>query len=133
MHLILLAGLLVIAAIIDLKTRTVPPWIWITVLLFAPLHPTWTFSSALLGMLIGGGVLLTPSLLGKPTFGGGDIKLLAALGYVLGCESTLLGLFLSVALSLIPCIYLKRCRKQNEIAFVPCIAIGFMLAMFPLL
>lgn len=125
-----LSAILFVATVIDLKTRTIPPWLWISVLLLAPLNPTWTLQSALLGVLIGGGTLLAPSLFCITAFGGGDIKLLAALGYVLGYPITLLGLFLAVTISLAPCLYHKFRSKQKEFAFAPYIASGFIAAMY---
>ncbi len=129
MQIILISALLLIAAAIDLKTRTIPPIIPILVLALAPLNQTSSWLNALLGLVVCGGALLFPAFFCKEAFGGGDIKLVAALGYALGFPTGVFGLFLAVTFSLVPCIYYKITAKQSTLAFAPFIAAGYISAM----
>ncbi|MEG0900085.1 MAG: A24 family peptidase [Oscillospiraceae bacterium] len=116
-------------ASIDLKTKQIPTILQFLILATAPLNSFWSVQSAVLGALICGGILIMPSLFNIPSFGGGDIKLMAILGYVLGYRKSIIALFLAVSISLIPCIYYKITKKAKDIAFVPYILAGTVLAI----
>lgn len=122
--------LLVTAAVIDLKTMTIPPWIWISIAMLSPLAPGWSIKQGVFGAVVAGAVLLLPAIIKPGAFGGGDIKMVAACGLCLGVQSSIFALWLAAAASLIPCIYLKRKKKQTHIAFAPYLAAGFIAAAF---
>jgi len=141
-----LACLLVVVAVIDIKHGIIPDKITIPLmitglvcsLLFPGLHKTgavWkSVLYSLLGMVTGGGVLLLFGLLGDwlfkdETLGGGDIKLLAAIGTFLGCKLILLVLFLSSLIGIVLGLYLLIWRKRRIIPFGPSIAIASVIAM----
>lgn len=84
--------LLLIAAIIDFKIRKIPNWLNLAILIggiaqaFLSGVPV-TISQSLLGVLAGFGILFIPYVLGA--MGGGDVKMLAAIGAWLGALATL--------------------------------------------
>lgn len=123
-------ALLVAAAVIDLKTMTIPPWIWISIAILSPLAPGWSIKQGVFGAVVAGAVLLLPAIIKPGAFGGGDIKLVAACGLCLGVQSSIFALWLAAATSFIPCIYLKRKKEQTHIAFAPYLAAGFIAAAF---
>lgn len=86
-----LLALLTVAAVIDWRTRRIPNWLNAVILTtglanaFVWQTPT-TPSQALLGMLVGFGILILPYALGA--MGAGDVKMLAGVGAWLGPWAT---------------------------------------------
>lgn len=91
-HLLPLMVLLAIAAVIDARIRKIPNWLNLVILAGGLAQalivgvPV-TFPQALLGLLVGFGILLIPFALGA--IGGGDVKMLMAIGAWLGASATL--------------------------------------------
>lgn len=94
--------------------------------------------NALLGIVVGGGILLSlawasPYLFGKEGMGGGDIKLLAMIGAFLGWKPALLTIMIgSLAGSLIgiSMIALRWMKRDEYIPFGPFLVLGALLSMF---
>lgn len=130
-------GLLLLATVIDLRTLRIPDpiivallavWLaWRLIVHFcgvttAPI----TFSQGIVGaILLGGGLLLVTAVYEMAThkraMGGGDIKLLAAVGLFLGIEGGLFALMVACAVSLalsfvLPRVGWKAPRSEEEIA-----------------
>ncbi|MFA7330109.1 MAG: prepilin peptidase [Candidatus Delongbacteria bacterium] len=89
-------------------------------------------TDALLGVLAGGGLLWGFAWLGWLLFkregmGAGDVKLMAALGLLLGWQSTLLAIFLASLGGSIGGLLLRR--RGVELAFGPWLALGSWLAL----
>lgn len=88
--------------------------------------------SMLAGALAGGGLLLLLAILSKGGMGGGDVKLAFALGFWLGWQGNLLGLFLGFVLGGFgsALLLLLRLRgRKDYIPFGPFIAAGAWLAL----
>lgn len=137
----LLVGLFLVAilsavTLTDLKYMLIPD----RILLFAAavggilrlfIHelPLWNY---LLAALIGGGILyaiawLSEFLLKKEGMGGGDIKLFAFLGLLLGIERTLLTIFVASLFGLLGGLMLLKSSGQGRdvhIPFGPFISLG---------
>ncbi|WP_162463245.1 prepilin peptidase [Paenibacillus psychroresistens] len=135
-----LISILVILSVSDLKYRLLPNKIilpamglYLAVRLWIHELPIWEY---LLGFLVGGGVLFLVSYasvrLGKSAMGGGDIKLMALLGLVMGVKLILLTLAFS---SFIGCLIgllmigVGRLKRESFIPFGPFIALGAMIAL----
>jgi prepilin peptidase CpaA len=117
------------AAWVDLRTREVPNWIplSLTVVAACAVAFGWTsrsWSDLAVGSLIGFSVPAVLYFLGA--MGGGDVKLLGALGALLGPVGTLNALvWIGLAGGALAIVSL--CRKQREYAYVPAIAVGLLL------
>lgn len=75
--------------------------------------------------------LLIISMLTQGSIGGGDIKLLASCGFVLGPFYTLLGTFIGIILGGIYGVFLlvfRKKGKQDALPFVPFLALGLGIA-----
>ena len=128
MHAVLLGGaalLVVMAAVVDLKTREIPDWISITLVGLAVIAYLGGWSGlSLIGMLGGGVIGFFVS--GALQLGGGDVKLLAALGMLLSpwgwLQATLWIILCGGVLAAIALI-----RHQKEYAYAPAIAVGFLI------
>lgn len=94
--------------------------------------------NALIGMLVGGGSLYLIAMLGdwlfkKESMGGGDIKMAAMLGALLGWQKVLFIFIASAAIGLVASIVLMifsaRLRKDRVVPFGPFLALAALLAV----
>ena len=130
---ILLAGFLLYGSIHDIRTHTMPDWVWMGVAGTALLGMK---LSALPSMLLGAAAVLLIEvplavLLKDRAIGGADIKLSAAGAFLLGWQKGLAALILGLTLSLIIVPIVRRIRHEdNRKAFplVPFLAAGIMTA-----
>ena len=121
--------LLLVATVHDLRTREIPDWIPVAVLLaavagqLAEMLPTgWVGSLA--GVLLG--VCLTLPLFVMGGLGGGDVKLVAATGAWLGPIGLLAGLFWVAMCGLVLAV-IAAWRGRRDLAYVPAIAGGLAI------
>ncbi|MBW8004361.1 MAG: prepilin peptidase [candidate division NC10 bacterium] len=88
---------------------------------------------ALLGMLVGGGILYLVAVFSRGGMGGGDIKLTAMVGALLGWRAALLTIFLgTLSGSVIALVLLASGKKSRKdpMPFGPFLALGAVLALF---
>lgn len=126
--------LLVVATICDLRKREVPDWISLAILSWGVVAVVLDVSDiGWLDLLLGVGLGLG---LGIPFFyfgglGGGDVKLIAAMGAVLGPAGLLVFLFWVAILGGLLAIA-AALRGRRDFAYVPAIAAGFAVYLvFP--
>lgn len=84
------------------------------------------------GVLSGGGILYSISVLSGGGMGGGDVKLAALIGAFLGWKTTLLGLLLACFIGSffgISMIILGYKKRKDCVAFGPYIALGTAIVM----
>ena len=130
---ILLAGFLLYGSIHDIRTHTMPDWVWMGIVgigvVGVRLHD-------LPGMILGA---LTVFVIEVPlavalkdrAIGGADIKLSAAGAFLLGWQKGLAALILGLTLSLIVVPIVRRIRHEDSrkaFALVPFLAVGIMTA-----
>ncbi|MEX2461352.1 MAG: prepilin peptidase [Paenibacillaceae bacterium] len=134
------ASILVVTVITDLRERLIPnrivyPGI-IVIALFRIFTHTLPLYNYLLAFLIGGGVILAISILGslllrKESMGGGDIKLFALIGLVVGIKLIFLAIFLASLFGTLYGVYLmlvRRYSRDTYIPFAPFIAVSSLAA-----
>jgi leader peptidase (prepilin peptidase)/N-methyltransferase len=143
----LLAAGLIIATFVDLDFQIIPDEITvggivsgIILSFFFPaihgrLSPLLGLRDALLGVVVGGGVLWILGGIGdfifkKESMGGGDIKLLAMIGAFLGWKIALLSLPLASLLGAVVGVIIKIRTKKSVIAFGPYLALGALVGLF---
>lgn len=106
--------------ILDLAARIIPDLITLPMLVYAfllaALNQTTTPFQSILGIVIGGGVPLILATISRGAVGGGDVKLLAALGAALGWRGALYVFVLSHAAGalIILGLYLFRGRFPRD-------------------
>lgn len=119
--------LLLVATVCDLRTRIIPDWISIAIGVSALIATTFglhytTWLNLSLGALLGFTVGFVSFWLGG--LGGGDVKLITALGAFVGPVPLIFVLFwMALAGGVLAII--ARLRKQDSFAYVPAIAAGF--------
>jgi leader peptidase (prepilin peptidase)/N-methyltransferase len=95
-----------------------------------PLSPWW---DSLLGAVTGFSLLLLIAVVSKGGMGGGDVKLYALLGLVLGFKLVLLSFFLSTLYGAVIgglALLLKIVKRRQPIPFGPFIAAGTLTAYY---
>jgi prepilin peptidase CpaA len=121
--------LVVIALVCDLRTREIPDWIPSMIFAWACLatavglqEVTWIGLMA--GTLLGLGLAATVFYLGG--LGGGDVKLLAAIGAAVGPVALLCVLFWTAICGGLLALAAKF-RGKRDFAYVPAIAAGLLI------
>jgi leader peptidase (prepilin peptidase) / N-methyltransferase len=132
-----LVSLFIIITVSDIKYMLIPDKIllffaglFLLERIFIPLTPWW---DSLLGAAIGFTLLLFISIVSKGGMGGGDIKLYALLGFVLGTKLVLMSLFIATLLGALIGIIgigLGLVERKKPIPFGPFIAVGTLIAYF---
>ena len=130
---------LIVISFIDLEFQIIPDVISIPLIitgLIISLLPhgfdglVSNIKESLLGILIGGGSLYIVALLSKGGMGGGDIKLNAGVGAILGWQNALLTVFIgSLTGSIVGIIILKK-TGNRKIPFGPFLSIGALVSLF---
>lgn len=112
---ILFSALLLAAAVWDIRKREIPDWISFLMLitgflLIKPLDAVLGFALAGLPYLI---AAVLPSKRGTLPMGGGDIKLMAACGFVLGIRGGILQNITALFLAILAGIGICICRRNK--------------------
>jgi len=98
--------------------------------IFIQLDPWW---DSLLGAVVGFVLLYVIAVVSKGGMGGGDIKLFAVIGLVLGVELVLLTFFLSTLFGTVGGLigmFTGKVKKSRPIPFGPFIVIGTLISYF---
>jgi prepilin peptidase CpaA len=122
-------GLTLVATCYDLRQRQVPDWIGAALVVCAVAAIAAGFTDvtwAGLALGAGLGLALTLPLYFAGGFGGGDVKLVIALGAALGPLALLSALFW-VALSGGLLALIAVIRGRRDLAYVPAIAMGLLV------
>ncbi|MGG3915677.1 prepilin peptidase [Rossellomorea vietnamensis] len=130
-----LISLFIIITVSDVKYMVIPDKVllffsglFLVERLFIPLTPWW---DNLIGAAAGFGLLLLIAVVSKGGMGGGDIKLYAVIGFVVGLKvmilSFMLATFFGAVFGLIALAF-KLIERGKPIPFGPFIAVGTILA-----
>lgn len=133
-----LSSILVMVIFIDIDHKLIFDRFSVFVILLAVVYHIYVSEISLynigLGFLIGGGILFVISLLGA--MGGGDIKIMASFGLLLGFPKVVLALYLSFIIGgIISLIYIIICKIRSqkinrEIPFGPYLCIGTWITFY---
>jgi leader peptidase (prepilin peptidase)/N-methyltransferase len=134
------ASILIMISVTDIREMLIPNRIVYSGMLLLALirlfiHPLPLMNYGI-GFFIGGGILLGISVIGtiilrKEGMGGGDLKLFALVGLVLGIKLTLLSIFVSSLLGTlfgVAMMVIGRYERGKPIPFGPFIAAGSMIS-----
>jgi len=129
-----LFSVIVPATVIDLRYKIIPDKLNLAgFILSIPLifESKEVFFSSVTGFFEGGGLLFVIALVSRGGMGGGDIKLAAVLGLLLGWKHLLVALFLSFvagSVASLTMLVFKLARLKEPIPFGPYLAIGSVAA-----
>ena len=130
-------AILTVIAMIDADTQYIPPELNVTLLILGIISiwtiPGPTLVERLIGVVCVSVPLLLITLVIAEAFGGGDIKMMAAVGFLLGWKGCvaafMIGLLLGGAYGVFVLLAKKKGRKEH-FAFGPFLAIGIAIALF---
>lgn len=127
---------LIVAAFIDIDTTEVPPALTVFILVLGVaaviLLREQPFYERLIGFFAASVPLLLAAVLSRGGMGGGDIKLMAVCGLVLGWKLILLALLIAVISGAVyGCILLALHKKgrKSELPLVPFLAGGMLVSL----
>ena len=143
----LFTSLLIVLTFIDIKYQIIPDEINIIGMVaglgFSAIFPQLQgqntylmgFLFSFLGLLVGGGIVYLVAVLGELAFkkeamGGGDIKLMAMIGAILGWKLALLTFFIAPFFGSIIGLYVKYVKKEDIIPYGPFLALASITALF---
>lgn len=134
----ILFSVLVVITLIDLKHQIIPDSLNFIIFILGIFNLAINFNitsiySSILGLFIGGGILLLIAIISNGAMGGGDIKLIASLGFLFGLKKILLIIFLSFILGAVISIILlvfKIKNRKDFIPFGPFIAVSTVIVVF---
>lgn len=138
---------LLIATMVDFKLQIIPDEVnyagivagCVLSFFFPEIHgaqsKVWGLLYALLGLIVGGGVIYGTGILGnlvfrKESMGGGDVKLMAMIGCFLGWKMILLTFFIAPFLGSGVGLYVKFVKKQEIIPYGPFLSFSALIALF---
>jgi leader peptidase (prepilin peptidase)/N-methyltransferase len=131
---IIMTVILIIISIIDIKHRIIPDFMIVVTLaigiVFSLISKN-SFTDMILGMICGGGILFLLALIPN-SMGGGDVKLMFAIGSFLGLNRTLWALMLAFIMSSIISIGLILFRikgTKDYIPFSPFLSLGSFISV----
>jgi len=121
-----------VAVVHDLRSREIPDWLPIAIVALLPVQ--WMFSEATIPWWqhVAGGVvaLILGLIVGRgDRFGGGDIKLFAAIGAWFGIFAVA-PLSLWIAIAGLPLAVVAAARTQRDFAYAPAILAGVCVHVF---
>lgn len=135
----LLTSALIVLSVIDWRTFTIPNGINLFILILGVIttavdgymNGIGTISNHLIGMVAVSGFLLVLYLVSAGrAIGGGDIKLMAAVGLIIGWKESILAFFLGCVIgSVIHVIRMKVSGAQHRLAMGPYLAVGIFLTI----
>lgn len=133
----LLFSLLMIVLVSDLEYMLIPDKILVFFLplyaAFRIIYPTDPWWDAPLGLTVGFVLLALISLISRGGMGGGDVKLFAVMGLLVGVKTIILGFFLSAffgAIIGIVGLLFGLIKRRQPVPFVPFIALGMLTSYF---
>lgn len=91
------------------------------------------YKASIIGFLVGGGLFYAVALLSRGGMGGGDIKMMAMVGALMGWKSVLLTTFLGSLFGAVLGIFLmvfKGKDRKTKIPFGPFLAAGAVITLF---
>lgn len=131
-----LSMVLLAITMIDFDTMTIPNGLVIAVFVIGIFSfiamPEITFVSRMIGMLCISVPMFLLTVIIPDSFGGGDIKLVFAAGFLLGWQNMLLAFFIAILIAGGYASYLllsKKSKKGAHIAFGPYLCIGIFISL----
>ena len=127
-----LLAMLAVVTVLDLRSRLIPdlltlPALAYAVLIAALVHGHRGLLEAIVGALVGGGIMLFAVVLTRGAIGGGDVKLMAMLGAAVGWKASLAVLALSQLVGGTVAIVLLATRRADRRTPFP---VGALIALF---
>ncbi len=129
--------MLTIITFVDVDTQIIPPVFNVTIFALGVvaifLVKDVTILARVIGMLCISLPLFLIVLVIPEGFGGGDIKMMFAAGFLLGWKRTVIAFFIGLIVGGLYggiCLIRRKYGKKDHFAFGPCLAVGLALSLF---
>ncbi len=130
-------SILLVISFIDIEKGIIPNRLVLLLFLWSIgwqyLYPAVPLTSAAMGMLAGGGMFYIISVLSKGGMGGGDIKLMAVLGFAVAWPLVfvvfMLAFFLGAAAGVI-LLAMRKKMQRDPLPFGPFLSLAFFISVF---
>lgn len=119
--------ILIYAGIYDYKKRIIPDKVHVAILVSA-LISSFNPIQSTLGLLILPIPFIVPIYFNENSIGGGDIKLVASIGFFLGLTKGIVAMIIALSLSTIISVVFKR-HSRELIPLGPYLAIGSIMSL----
>jgi leader peptidase (prepilin peptidase)/N-methyltransferase len=123
------AIILIVAGYIDIKTKTIPDYIHVLIIIIGFINID--LLDSIIGLIIVPLPFFITACLKENSIGGGDIKLMGACGFFLGLTSGLIGSVIGLGLGvLVNGVYymIKKRKKSIGFALAPYLGLGSYLS-----
>jgi len=118
------AIILIVAGYIDIKTKTIPDYIHVLIIIVGLINID--LVDSIIGLIIVPLPFFITACLKENSIGGGDIKLMGACGFFLGLTSGLVGSVIGLALAVVVNgVYYVIKKREKSIGFALAPYIGF--------
>jgi len=128
---VLFAAILIVAGYVDFKTKTIPDWVHILIMIVALIEIE--LIDSLFGLVVVPLPYFIMALLKENSIGGGDIKLMGACGFYLGLQAgyvaSILGLILAIIIHF-ACSVIGSKKMDKSIPLAPYLGSGCLIAYF---
>ncbi len=112
----------------DYKTKTIPNFVHVLIII-AALIPEFSLIDSLLGLFLLPLPFIITIFINFNGIGGGDIKLVGAMGFFLGLEHGLVVVILALTLVILKTFVMDK-GKNKKVALGPYFAIGSTIILF---
>lgn len=135
---------LIVTTVIDFRTMEIPDSMWITVFIGSFFvygqeliddggFDLDCFLARFIGIFAASGVLFILALITKGGMGGGDIKLMAACGFLLGWKQVILALIMGAAIGTLYLVFTaikNKGKVPRKVPFAPHLSIAVVICIF---
>lgn len=129
--------LLFVVSVIDFNTMMIPNGLNVSLAILAFIsywfHPEISLIHRLIGMIVISLPMFVMNLIVSHSFGGGDVKLMIAAGFLLGWTKTLAAGLIGIMSASIYALYLlikKRASRKSHMPFGPFLSLGITMSLF---
>ena len=140
----LASSILLCVFFVDLEHMIIPDSFQVALLvvsiagMFVTIDPDNGWESKLIGFFVAGGIFLvlhygSLMILKKEALGGGDVKLIAISGLLLGTIYSIMGIFIGSIIASLVLIFVKGVKhysRDKEYPFAPFLVIGILLSLY---
>ncbi len=119
---------LIYAGYIDYRKRIIPDKVHVIIILLSLMANFNPFRS-IIGLLLLPIPFIIPIFFNEDSVGGGDIKIVGAIGFFLGLERGMIAVIIGLAIAVIFSLFILKKDRKDSFPFGPYIAIGSIISL----
>ena len=119
---------LIYAGYIDYRKRIIPDKVHVIIILLSLMANFNPFRS-IIGLLLLPIPFIIPIFFNEDSVGGGDIKIVGAIGFFLGLERGMIAVIIGLAIAVVFSLFILKKDRKDSFPFGPYIAIGSIVSL----